>query len=188
MEVRTLADQRKVAVARRRPAGRFQLLEVPADGDGDHGPVEGPFPDELRLELTTPVGQLVNWFDDAWWLETLRRWKDKTLAIHVLPSPDALFHPCVLHELEMVRRVQAPWKLIGHCYRSDVAHPMLVQRLAINPYDDIRIIDADRPATDAYEVRPSRMSFVELYEQVRTTQSAERSDGPLLTRAPANRV
>ncbi len=184
MEVSSLAERRMVATARRRQPGGIHVVEFPATGEGSHGPNQGPHPEELRLETTYDNGQISVWFDDNWWLETLRRWKDCSLAIHILPTPDALLHPIVQYELEMVRRLQTPWRLIGHCCLSDIGHPLLMPRVAVNPYDEIRIIDRERSSTDSYEAHPAKLTLDEVFERVRTIQSAERVSAPLLTRAP----
>ncbi len=187
MQVQSLADQRRVAGTRRRRPTGIHMIEFPAMGDGSHGPKTGPFPEELRLETTYENGQIASWFDDNWWLETLHRWKDRPLTIHILPTPEALLHTIVLHELEMVRRLQISWKLIGHCYLSDVAHPQLVTRAAVNQYDEIRIIDEHRTPSESYEVRPAKLTIAEVFEQIKTIQASEKVSAPLMTRSPAPR-
>lgn len=187
MEVQSISERRKVATARRhRPIG-IHVREIPAGGDGSHGPEIGPYPQDLKLEVTQENGQIAVWFDDTWWLEALRRWKDVSLNLHILPSPDALLHPIVLHELDMVRRLQLSWRLIGHCYLSDIAQPTVLQRVAVNQYDEVRVIDRDRASTDAYDARPAKFTFAELNEKVRALQAMEKVSTPLLTRAPAPR-
>ncbi len=188
MERQSLAERRKVATARRRRPTGFQILKFAAVSDGSHGPDVGVCPEALHLETTYKDGQIVTWFDDNWWLETLRRWKDRSLTIHIMPTADALLHPTVLHELEMVRRLQTPWRLIGHCYLSDIGHPLLLPRVAVNHYDEIRVIDKDRPSSDSREARPSKLTLKEVFDQVRTIQSAEKVSAPLLTRAPERRL
>ena len=188
MECQSLAERRKVAAARRRRPTGFQIIECAAAGDGSHGPDIGVCPEALHLETTHQDGQIVAWFDDNWWLETLRRWKDRSLTIQIMPTADALLHPIVLHELEMVRRLQTPWRLIGNCYLSDIGHPLRLPRVAVNHYDEIRVIDKDRPCCDAYEARPSKLTLDEVFDQVRTIQSAEKVSAPLLTRAPEPRL
>ncbi len=180
----TVTDRRKLAGARRRRPTRPEVLEFFADGDGRHGPENGPPPSEIRLETTYPNGQVVNWFDDAWWLETLKRWKDRRLAIHLMPTPDALLHPIVFHEIEMVRRMETPWSVVGYCYLSDISHPMLISRIAASPYDEIRIIDAMRPETTEYDVRPGKFPLLDLMERIKAVQKQERAAKPILTRAP----
>lgn len=187
MEVQTTTKRREVAAARRLRPASPHVLEFSADGGGDHGPEIGRFPQDLRIEATHANGQISVWFDDAWWLESLRRWKDVSLHVHILPTPDALLHPMVLHELEMLRRLQLSWRLIGHCYLSDIAHPLLISRVAVNQYDEIRVINENRPVTESFETPPAKMTLAELFEAVRATQSAEKVSVPLLTRAPAPR-
>jgi len=184
METPPLMERRKAAAARRRKPRRPQVREFAATGDGDHGPDTVPYPTELRLETTYDDGRIATWFDDTWWLETLRRWKDRSLTIHVLPTPEALLHPIVLHQLEMIRRMLTPWRVIGHCYLPEIAQPILMPRLAINQYDEVRIIDAQRPETEERDVRPARMTLDEVFERVRVIQIEQQADRPLLTRAP----
>ena len=184
MQVQSLTERRKVATARRRRMSGVRVLELPAVGDGSHGGEVGPYPEELKLECTHENGQLCEWFDDHWWLEALKRWKDVSLAIHIQPTPDALLHPVVSHELEMIKRMRCPWRLIGHCYLSDVAHPLLIQRVAVNHYDEIRIVDRNREASSAYEAKLAPLTLNEVFEQVRQIQSVEKVSAPLLTCAP----
>ena len=184
MDAPPLMERRKAAAARRQKPVRMQIREFTATGDGGHGHDGLPFPTELRLETTEVDGRIATWFDDTWWLETLRRWKDRPLTIHILPTPDALLHPIVLHELEMVRRLLTPWRVIGHCYLSEIAQPVLMPRVAVNQYDEVRIIDADRPESDDYNVRPARMTLDEVLDRVRVIQIEQQAHRPLLTRAP----
>lgn len=184
MDAPPLMERRKAAAARRRKPVRKQIREFAATSDGEHGREEVPYPTELRLETTYVDGRIATWFDDAWWLETLRRWKDRSLTIHILPTPDALLHPIVLHELEMVHRMLTSWRVIGHCYLPDIAQPILMPRLAVNQYDEIRIIDTERPESQDQDIRPARMTLDEVFERVRVIQIEQQTHRPLLTRAP----
>lgn len=184
MEASTLLERRKVAAARRRRPAPANVRVFRAAGEGEHGPESDIHPTELRLEVTFPDGRLAVWFDDQWWMETLRRWKDQALTIHLLPTPDAVLHPVVLHELEMVRRLQTPWTVVGHCHLSDVGHPLLMPRLAVSPYDEIRIVDAQRPAAEGYESQSAGLSLAEVFDGVREIQAGHHVAKPLLTRSP----
>jgi hypothetical protein len=184
MVTTTVTEERTITSATRRKPIEICSREFPAHGDGSHGPDTGPRPTDLRLEVTLDDGTISPWFDDGWWIETLRRWKDRPLSIHILPTPEALLHPKVAVELDMVRRMQTPWRLVGHCYLSDVAHPTLLTRLAVNRYDDIRIVDASRPRANDWEVSPPQFSLAEVFERVRAIQLTEQVVYPLLTRAP----
>ncbi len=184
MSTTSLKDRRKLAAARRyRPSGA-EVIVFPADGEGDHGPEIMPRPTDLQLEVTYATGDLVTWFCDDWWLESLRRWKDYPLTIHIQRTPEALLHETVLYELEMVRRLAVPWRLIGHCYLSDVGHPLLLPRVATSQYDEIRIIDANRPATDEFAVHAAKLSLSEVFARLRDIQATEQVSRPLFTRAP----
>ncbi len=184
MESPSLLERRKVARSRRRRPTGMQVRVLVATGDGALGPETGPTPTDLRLETTYEDGSIVAWFDDYWWIELLRRWKERPLTIHMLPTADALLHPVVLHELEMVRRLTTPWRLIGHCYLSDIGHPSLLRRVAVNPYDEIRVIDADRPSTESFETAAAVLTLSEIFERVHEIQRDEQIPKPLLTRAP----
>ncbi len=188
MQVESITERRKVAVARRHQPAGVHTVEFPAWGDGGHGPELGPHPDELRLEVTGEDGLIVDWFDDNWWLESLRRWKDRTLAIHLLPTPDALLHPQVTHELEMVRRLNTPWRLIGYTYVSDIGHASVIRGVAASRYDEIRVIDQQRPSTESFEVGLATLELADVLEEVRHAQASEQVGGPMLTRAPLPRA
>ena len=188
MQVESITERRKVAVARRHQPTGVHTVEFPACDDGIHGPELGAYPDELRLEATHQDGKIVDWFDDNWWLETLRRWKDRTLTIHLLPTPDALLHPQVTHELEMVRRLNTPWRLIGYAYLSDIGHKSVICDVAASRFDEIRVIDQQRPSTDAFAVRPATLELADVFEEFRHIQASEQVSGPILTRAPLPRA
>ena len=184
MSATSLMERRKVTAARRhRPSGP-QVRVFPANGEGSHGPDTAPTPSDLHLEVSYEDGRVVTWFDDNWWLETLRRWKDRPLNIHIQRTPDALLNPMVTHELGMVRRLMTPWRLVGHCYLSDIGHPLLLPRVATSQYEEIRIIDADRPCANEFETRPSKLTLREVFDRVRQIQAEEGVGHPLLTRAP----
>ncbi len=184
MDVITSEQDRRIATARRRPPAGTKTTLVEATSDGDITNELGMFPTDIRLETTFDNGQISPWFVDDWWIAMLRRFKDHSLSLHVLPTTDALLHPIVMHELEMVRRLQTPWRLIGHCYLDDVGHSMLVHKISLAPYDEIRVITADRPQDDRSVKRVAQLSFEELAKRVRTQQIAEKMVYPLLTRAP----
>lgn len=184
METPFLRERRKVAVGRRRRPTRANVRVFSAECDGSLGPETDPPPTDLRLDTTYPDGSIVAWFNDYWWIEVLRRWKDRPLTIHVLPTPDAVLHPAVLHELEMVRRLMSPWRLIGHCYVSDIGHPSILRRVAVNPYDEVRVIDSDRPSSDAFGTASAVLTIAEVFKRVHEIQRDEQTARPLLTRAP----
>ena len=92
-------QERRVVSKGRRPPGERVQRRFLADGDADHGDEAAPLPDEVTLELTDAAGQLAGWCDDAWWLESLRRWKDRSLTVHILPTPDAMTTPVILNYL-----------------------------------------------------------------------------------------
>ena len=184
MAASTLMDRRKVTTARRHRPSSVDVRVLTADGDGALGPEIAPTPSEVHLEVTYNDGQVVTWFDDNWWLEILRRWKDRPLTIHFKPTPDALLHSFLIHELEMVRRLMVPWRLVGHCYLSDIGHPLLMSRVAVNPYDEIRIIDMERPSSDEFETKPSNVRFEDVISRVHEIQHRERIGRPIITRAP----
>ncbi|NOS99612.1 MAG: hypothetical protein HOP29_03190, partial [Phycisphaerales bacterium] len=137
MNTPTLLERRRLTTARRhRPSGPTAMVFRAGDG-GVHGPDKPPRPTDVHLETTYPDGTLVEWFNDNWWLESIRRWKDRPLTLHIQRTPAALLHEDVAYELEMVRRMETPWRLVGHCYLSDIARPDGIRRLAVNHYDEI---------------------------------------------------
>ena len=185
MDVITSEQNRMVATARRRAPGGIKTVHIKADSDGTLGDELGLFPTDIRIEATYDDGQIATWFSDDWWIELLQRYKDRPLTLHMMPTAEALLHPIVLHELEMVRRLQTPWRLIGHCYLSDIGHPMLISKIVASPYDEIRVVTENRPNNGKAVLRTSQLSLAELLERVKSQQMAEQSVYPLLTRAPS---
>ena len=87
----------------------------------------------------------------------------------------------------MLRRLQTPWRIIGHCYLSDIGHALLLPRVAVTHYDEIHVMDGDRPESKAFNLRPPKLTCEEVFDRVREIQAAEEVSRPLLTRAPAPR-
>ncbi len=184
MNAATLEERRKVTAARRYSPAGVESLVLSATGDGSIGPETGPRPSDLHLEITHENGDTVAWFDDNWWLATLRRWKDRPLTIHIQRTPQALLSDEAIMGLRMARRMQVPWRLVGHCYLSDLSSALLIHRLATSPYDEVRIIEADRPAMNGQAGRSSNVTLHEVFDRVRKIQEGEQAAYPILTRAP----
>ncbi len=188
MDVITSEQNRTVTAARRRAPAGTKTIHIKADSNGSLGDELGMFPTDIRIDCTYDDGQITTWFSDDWWIDLLQRFKDRSLNLHIMPTAEALLHPIVLHELEMVRRLQTPWRLIGHCYLSDVGHPMLVNKIVFSPYDEIRIVTDERPCNGSAVKQSASLSLAELLDRVKTQQIADRTVYPLLTRAPAPTV
>jgi len=182
-------DERRLTSATRQRLRTRPILHVVAAGTGDCGPRNGEVPGELHLEATDSTGEAADWFDDRWWMEALDRWQDYQLAVHILPTPQALLQPVVLHHIEMLYRIAPHWRRIGHCYVDDVMTDEDIQLLAISSYDEIRVIDSFRPRTGRSEAELREVKVERLIGQTLRVQSSFGATRPLLMRvAPAART
>jgi len=139
--------KRQVAQQKRRPPGPAWSRRIAVDSRGELEPATDQTHIDLVLEVTDVLGEPAAWFDDFWWVDALTLYKDKLVTIHIAPTPKALFNPAVLHQMEMLRRVEKHWKAIGYAYANDFpaqAVTVLVQA----PYHEIRIIEAPRPLVE----------------------------------------
>ncbi len=145
----------------------------------------GPF--ELRLEATDGAGSLAAWLDDAWWTDILQRWGDDAVTIISEPTRDALLHPVLLHQLEMLRRVAPGWRIVGVAFRNDFAATdfVAVGTLAAGPYHEVRFVDAVRPARSAEASSASVPTLAELFAAIRAEQERTGRSTPVLVRMPA---
>ncbi len=182
MTARMREPHRRAVALRRRPPGESERLVFAADGNGDHGDAAGRPPDEITLELTDAAGEVAGWCDDAWWLEALRRWKERSLSVHVAPTPDALSHPVGLHYLEMLRRVVPAWRVIAEIALCEVSDDMIAH-LAALPCHELRIID--RPFTSTEASRLTSIRIDELFGRLREAQARLGVTRPALVRMPA---
>jgi len=183
MDIAAWTDQRRTAArGRRRPrpahANRFL-----ANGRGKFDAEDVAKPTDVFIEATHPDGDTAAWFDDFWWLECLNRWKDDRLSMHVLPSPAALLHPAVLHQVDMARRIAPSWRMIGHCWLEELDLNASPDGIARSPYHEVRIIDAPMPERVG-QPNPARPPKVQdLITRVRLIQRETNRTMPTLVRS-----
>ena len=179
-----MQDERRAAVqsVRKRPPASHRRTFT-ADSDGNHGPDDAPRPTDLFLETTHPSGEIAIWFDDVWWLESLRRWGDLPLVIHVLPSEAALLHPVVLHQVAMVGRVAPNWRVVGYGYAAEISGDTAVERLATSTYDEIHFVEGLRPGGPGSAPPRHALRIQDLFSRVRRIQQEQGATRPVLVRA-----
>ncbi|MHC4696143.1 MAG: hypothetical protein ACYTFA_05300 [Planctomycetota bacterium] len=156
------------------------------DGNGelDEGLLVGPI--ELTIEATNLDGDLAPWFDDYWWIELIERWGDQPVTLHIAPTPDAVAHPVVLHQMEMVSRVASRWRMVGHGYRGDISTDDAIELLAASPYHEVRFIDQGRP-DGPIPARRGRfdLAIEDLFGRIRREQIRIGATRPVLVRLPS---
>ena len=184
MEAWIRSNERKLIEDTRQAPGTRPIVRVAARGMGQRGARNGEAPAELHLETTDETGEPADWFDDYWWMDTLERWQHNALAVHILPTPRALLHPVVIHQVEMLYRVAPKWRRVGHCYVDDVTSEEDIRLLAISSYDEIRVVDAFRPGTSRGEAELRDVKIERLIAQVMRAQSSLGATRPLLIRVP----
>jgi hypothetical protein len=185
MDAWMLSEQRANAEATRRRPDASQTRTFTATGDGGHGPEAAPEPTDVFLEATDPSGGIADWFDDRWWLETLRRWGGRSLVIHILPSEAALLHPVVLHHVAMVARVAPKWRVVGHGYAGEIGGDAAVERLATSAYDEVRFVEGIRPTAPKSASARFALRIEDLFARVRRIQREMGATRPVLVRATA---
>lgn len=174
--------ERAMLSAQRRRPGQLSLARVGFDSDGALGDPPPTQVDEFILEATNPDGEAADWFCDKWWTLVLDVWVDHPLTVRLLPTPDALLHPVVVHHLEMLRRIAPVWRLVGMAYLSDVQADRDAERVVSSPYHEIRFIDASRnklPITDV------RWRIEQLFGRIRRQQQLCAATRPALIRLSA---
>lgn len=139
--------RRSVAELRRKPdpPSPDRIVHLSFEGGHEAALEDSAPPAELRLEGTCASGETPDWLDDFFWMDVLRRWSTLPLSIHILPTYESLLHPMIGYQMEMLRRVAREWRLIGHCYLSDLEPEGRPARMAMTVYHEIRIIDGRRP-------------------------------------------
>jgi len=172
-------------IQRRRPPG--DPVPVVASFEAGYRPCEanGPAPTDLTIETTNEAGETADWFNDTWWAGGIRSWGDAAVTLHVAPTPGALLHPVVLHQLEMVGRVLPQWRVVGHGYRDDVVTEEAIETLAQSPYHEIRFVDQPRPTSPRSDRCDLAPPLEELFGRIRREQSRVASTRPILVRLPA---
>jgi len=174
-------ERRRVVATTRKPPNTPRQLAFAALGDGKLGDEEPSPPAEVLIEPTEPTGEVAYWLDDIWWLELLQRWAERSLTVHVLPSPAALLHPVVLHHLGMLKRVAPRWRLIGHGRCADFNGNGDIETLATSAYDEVRILAESGTGDSTGSKHAVRIE--DLFRQVLQVQRAAGVLRPILVRA-----
>jgi hypothetical protein len=185
MDELTRTEMRKSTERLRRPPGTPITRRVRFEGDGRLEELRGENSAEVILEVTDADGELAAWFNDFWWTERIQQWGDQPFTIHIAPTPAALLHVVVLHQLEMIRRVVPTWRLIGHGYRDDVVSGDAVAQAAAAPYDELRIIDAARRSSAPLDQCTSDAPLGEIFARIRREQQRIAAVRPILIRLPS---
>ncbi len=162
-------------------------LTASFDGSGDLGGAAPAGPKELTIEATNREGELAQWFDDYWWIDLIERWGFEQVTLHIAPTPGALTHPVVLHQMEMVRRVAPRWRIVGHAYRNDILSDETIESLASSPYHEARFIDQTRPDVPTPARGGSFDWAIEvLFGRIRREQTRIGAARPVLVRLPSD--
>jgi hypothetical protein len=124
-------------------------LEITArfDSDGVLGPDLSTSISTLIIEATGPTGEPAAWLDDGWWTDVMQVWGEEAMTIHLAPTPGALLHPVLLHQVDMVHRVVPWWRVLGFAYQDDVRTDEHIAALVRSTYDEVRFFDTLRPAS-----------------------------------------
>ena len=183
MDAWMLSEERASAEAGRRRPRAPHRHTFTAAGNGRHGREAAPDPTDLYLEATDPTGEVALWFDDIWWMESLRRWGHLSLVIHVLPSEAALLHPVVLHHVAMMDRVAQNWRVAGYGYAGEVAGDAAVERLATSAYHEVHFVEGVRPTARNSSPERFALRIEDLFARVRRVQQEMGATRPILVRA-----
>ncbi|GMU37270.1 MAG: hypothetical protein KJ057_06635 [Phycisphaerae bacterium] len=140
MNMTTETSTRKRTVRTRTVPVEVLKRTIPWGGTGriEVGPNAGPV--ELILEVTGPDGDLASWFDDFWWVDALTMYKDRSVTVHIAPTPGAVLSPVVLHQMQMLRRVEPRWTAIGYLRAEELSDPEIPRKLRGVPYHEVRVI------------------------------------------------
>ncbi len=138
---------------------------------------------ELSMEATNAHGQPADWMDDFWWTDVIEKCAEAIVAVELAPTPSALLHPLVLHQLSMIRRVMPHWRIVGHAYLDDLTSEAQIEQLVLGPYHEVRFVDRARSAATAGSGTSSRR-IDQLFARIREAQNRLRSNLPVLVRLP----
>ncbi|MGB2987285.1 MAG: hypothetical protein WBE26_15560 [Phycisphaerae bacterium] len=188
MNLKARAEIRHAAQRSRRAPRKPVKVLATFDRGCELGDDITPAPVELTVEATNAELELAAWFDDDWWTEIVQRWADDPVAVHIAPTPGALLHPMVVHQLEMLLRVTPQWRLIGHTYVDDAVTEDDIAQLASSPYHEIRFIDRPRPGTPVSDRCTWKPSLAELLGRIRQEQSRLGATTPVLVRLPSSKA
>lgn len=184
------SEMRQETQRRRRAPDCSRVVRLPFGQGVRLDTLDAHPPLDLRLEATDSAGALATWLDDGWWTQLLSRWCDETVTVTLSPTRDALLHPVLLHQLEMLRRVALAWRLIGIAYRDDVRpnDPAAVRALSTSPYHEVRFLDAVRPVQTRRQESEACAPLADLLAAIRADQLRHGRTTPILVRAPIDAV
>ncbi len=138
----------------------------------------------LLIEATDHAGEVANWLDDAWWSRLFRQCASDPLTIEIAPTHGALLHPVVLHQLEMVRRIVANWRVIGEGYAGDFRTEDEIVQLVTGPYHELRLHDGGHPDTIDCDPPEFVMGVDDLIKLLRSQIDGTPFASPTLVRLP----
>lgn len=182
----------KNQVARQKTSGSRQapgtavVVDVPWEGSEDIAERLPAPPFQLHLMATDDHGEAAVWFDDLWWTELITRYADDAIAVVMAPTPGALLHPVVMHQLEMLLRVVPGWRITGYAFVDDLQTLEEWEQAARSPYHELCVVDRlRRPMTaERMEIKP----LDEVFSAIRAVQKRYGASRPVLTRLPADAV
>jgi len=145
-------------------------LRAAFDGRGQLPRSAPTWPVELLVEPTGPDAAFADWLDDAWWTSLFEYFGDVPVTLRIAPTPDALLHPVLLYQLEMVRRVVPHWRIVGTAYVTDAATDEAIAQLAQSPYDEVRFMDGPRPGSGGAGQPEFCLPVEKLLERIRSEQ------------------
>jgi len=169
---------------RLRPPSTTQLV-APVAGGGKLPDDVPPGPIRIDVESTDSEGGLAKWFGDDWFAELIRRFGDDFVTLHIAPTPEALLHPCVVYEAEMLRRVVPHWRVVITAYLSDVQTLEAAKAVAETPYHELRVLDETRPRTVTAERMGLGLSLTDLFGGLRREKRTASGRMPVLVRLPS---
>ncbi len=178
MNVTTREQQRNLAAKRRGKPGRVLIVRIPFDGTNDWEPQQSSPPTEIHLESTGASGETAVWLDDHFWMSLIQLWAQETIAVHFLATPGSLTNPVVRHQLNMLRRVVPNWRLIGHCYASDLTEDGVLSQAALGSHHELRLSDAHRPGM---QVSGHPLKIQDIAARIRKIQAANNRTTPIVT-------
>jgi hypothetical protein len=170
-------EQRMSTMQRRRKPGNERCLQFAFDAEGSLAGLDGDAPQEIHLEATNTDAEAAPWLDDYFWMELIQRWSDAPISVHFQPTKGSLLHGIIIHQLNMLRRVVPHWRLIGHCYLSDLEAEGVIEQTAVTVYHEIHVIDGRRPgAVDSRH--PLRVE--DAVATMRKVQRANKRNTPII--------
>ena len=178
---RTTTRQKRV------PPVQTKEVRVLFSSSGEINPELSGQPVDLYLETTDSGGELADWFHDEWWTDLLSRWAQTSITIYIETTPNALLHPVVIYEAEMLYRLAPHWRLVGHVYRDDVGNDDDVATLASSAYHEVRFIDEERPLRRINNRFVDVVKLEELFGRIRKEQARIHATRPALVRLPASK-